>query len=79
MKLTIFQKIGYTSIDQVHKVWIESIIIIIIIIIMFGEALWSRVECWHDITKRVIHSGRLGQQSYAHDDILIRSTTCNCE
>ncbi len=36
MKLTIFQKIGYTSIDQVYKVWIESIIIIII---MFGEAL----------------------------------------
>ncbi len=44
MKLTIFQKMGYTSIDQVHKVWIEStniIIIMIIIMIMFGEALWS--------------------------------------
>ncbi len=31
---------GYTSIDQVHKVWIESILIINI---MFGEALWSWV------------------------------------
>jgi phosphatidylglycerophosphatase A len=41
----------YTSIDEVHKVWIENIILITIII-MFGEALWSGVKCWHDIRKR---------------------------
>jgi hypothetical protein len=34
---------GYTSIDQVHKVRIQSIIIIIMLL-LFREALWSWVE-----------------------------------